>query len=348
MFDTIIRLAFLALLASWSFVLVRPFIALMIWSSVIAIVLFPAFQWLSRRLGNRRTLAAILLTVVGIAIILGPVSLIISAIVNSLHALAEHIENQSFQVPPPPSGISSIPLVGGTIDGIWQQASSNLLVVLEEYSNQLQAITTSLLSLAGSAGLGILQFLLSMVIASALMLNATDLTNGMHRFLVRLAPNRSEQFIALGVGTIRNVTRGVIGIALFQTFLISIGLIFADIPFAGILILLCLIFSIVQIGPGLVVLPTVVYAWMTMGTFSAIIFTVWMLASGASDNFLKPMLMARGLPVPMLVIFIGVIGGTLAHGIIGLFVGPVVLAMSYELLGAWVNGNPQPSTVASQ
>lgn len=337
MFDSVIRFIILALLVIWCFILVRPFIPLILWGAVIAVVLFPVFQWLSHRLGNQRTLAATLLTLVGIAIILGPVSVIVSAIISSIHTLAEAIANRTFQVPPPPVGLASWPLFGRALADIWQQASNNLLVVLEEYRNQLQAITTTLLSIAGSAGIGILQFLLSTAIAAVLMLNATAIGRGMRRLILRLDPDRGENFITLAVTTVRNVTRGVIGIALFQTFLIGIGLLLAGIPLAGILILLCLILSIVQVGPGLVVLPTVVYAWMTMGTLKALLFTIWMVASGASDNILKPMLMARGLPVPMLVIFVGVIGGTLAHGIIGLFIGPVILALGYELLGAWVN-----------
>ena len=337
MFDSIIRFIALALLAIWCFILVRPFIALILWGSVIAVVLFPAFLWLSRRLGNQRTLAATLLTLLGIAIILGPVSLMVSAIVSSIHTLSEAIANRTFQVPPPPPGISNWPFIGETLAGIWQQASSNLLVVLEEYQNQIQAIATALLSLASSAGLGILQFLLSTIIAAVLMLNATAIGKGIRRFILRLDPDRGEEFLVLSVNTIRNVTRGVIGVALLQTFLIGIGLLLAGIPLAGILILLCLILSIVQVGPGLVVLPTVIYAWTSMGTLQALLFTIWMVLSGASDNVIKPMVMARGLPVPMLVIFIGVIGGTLAHGIIGLFVGPVILALGYEVLRAWVN-----------
>ena len=337
MFDSIIRFIALALLAIWCFILVRPFIALILWGSVIAVVLFPAFLWLSRRLGNQRTLAATLMTLLGILIILGPVSLMVSAIVSSIHALSEAIANRTFQVPPPPPGIANWPIIGETLAGIWQQASNNMLVVLEEYQNQIQAIATALLSLASSAGIGILQFLLSTVIAAVLMLNATAIGQGIRRFILRLDPDRGEEFLVLSVNTIRNVTRGVIGVALLQTFLIGIGLLLAGIPLAGILILVCLILSIVQVGPGLVVLPTLVYAWISMGTLKAFLFTIWMVLAGASDNFLKPMVMARGLPVPMLVIFIGVIGGTLAHGIIGLFVGPVILALGYEVLRAWVN-----------
>ncbi|MGK7908099.1 MAG: AI-2E family transporter [Synechococcus sp.] len=337
MFDTIVRFIILALLAIWCFILVRPFIALILWGAVIAVVLYPAFLWLSRRLGNRQTLSAILLTLLGIAIILGPVSFIVSAIVSSIHALAASISDSSLQIPPPPPAISKWPLFGGALSDIWQQASNNLLLALEEYRNQLQALTTKLLALAGSAGLGILQFLLSTVIAAGLMLNANAIGAGLRRFILRLDPDRGEEFIFLAVTTVRNVTRGVIGIALFQTFLISIGLMLAGIPLAGILIVLCLILSIVQIGPGLVVLPAIVYAWISMGAIEALLFTLWMVVATASDNVLKPLLMARGLPVPMLVIFIGVIGGTLAHGIIGLFVGPVILALGYELLGAWVD-----------
>jgi predicted PurR-regulated permease PerM len=145
-----------------------------------------------------------------------------------------------------------------------------------------------------------------------------------------------EGFVDLAGGTVRSVARGVVGISLIQAILFGIGAIFAGIPLVGLWTFIVLVLAIIQLGPGLVILPVIIYAWTTMDTFGAAILTVYMVPVMLLDNVLKPIIMGRGLPVPMLVIFIGVIGGTLAHGLIGLFVGPIVLALGYELGRAWI------------
>ena len=153
---------------------------------------------------------------------------------------------------------------------------------------------------------------------------------------MRAAPRMGEGFVDLAQGTVRSVARGVVGISLIQAILFGIGAIVADIPLAGLWTFVAFILAIVQIGPGLVIIPVIIFAWSSMDTLSAAILTAYMLPVMLLDNVLKPIIMGRGLPVPMLVIFIGVIGGTMAHGLIGLFVGPIVLAIGYELGRAWV------------
>ncbi|ERN43126.1 putative permease [Rubidibacter lacunae KORDI 51-2] len=348
MVDPIIRYAALALFSTWCFILLRPFIALAIWASIIAVVLYPLFLWLSDRFGGRRKLAAMSITLMGVAIVLGPVSFMAGGAVDSIQSFASNLESGNLQIPPPSPSIATWPVIGEPAAEIWQDASVNLKSVIEEYSPQLQKLAGSLLALAGTTSLGILQFLLATIISGLLMLNADAIARGIRRFVLRLNPIQGDGFLALAVATIRNVTRGVVGIAVFQTLLIGISLVLAGIPLAGILIPICLVLSVVQVGPGIVVLGTIAYAWTTIGGIKAGIFTVWMVAAGLSDNFLKPILLSRGLPVPMLVVFIGVFGGTLAHGIIGLFVGPVVLSMGYELLRTWVDTEVSLEDYATQ
>ncbi|MEM1368170.1 MAG: AI-2E family transporter [Cyanobacteria bacterium P01_H01_bin.15] len=339
MFDTIIRFVVLALLATWCFLLLRPFLALILWGSVIAVALYPVFLWLSQRLGNRRNLAATLLVLLGVGVILGPVSFLITASVDSIQTFALSVDSGNFEVPPPPNGIESIPVFGGSVDDIWQEASDNLVATLQKYQPQLQDLATKLLAIAGTASLGILQFLVAVIIAGGLMLNAGSIGKNIQQLTVRLSPEQGADFVVLATATIRNVTRGVIGIAVIQTLIVGIGFVLGGFPLSAFLTGGCLILTIIQVGPGLIVIPSIIYAWTSMGTFQAILFTIWMLFGVTIDNILKPLLMARGLSVPMLVIFIGVIGGTLAHGIIGLFVGPVILSLGYELMTTWV-GKP--------
>ena len=239
----------------------------------------------------------------------------------------------------PPEGIVTWPLIGKYLHNIWQEAAANFGDVLSKFEPQLKELTKSLLLISADMGLTILRFLLSIIISAGLMLNAEGIKRGLTRFLARLTPTHAQDFLQLAASTVRNVTRGVVGISLLQSLFIGIGLTVAGIPAAGLLALLCLFLTIIQIGPGLVVLPTLIFAWSTMNTLGALLFTVWMIPATLIDNVLKPILMASGLPVPMLVIFIGVLGGTLAHGIIGLFVGPVILSLGYELMKEWINGD---------
>ncbi len=338
--DFVIRLFILSLLAAWCFILLRPFIAVIVWGVILAIALFPLFLWLKARMGGRAKLAGTILTLLGIAIIIGPVSVMATVFVSNAQDLANSLAADTLAVPPPPEGISTWPLIGEPLHNIWQQASVNLGAVLGEFEPQLEQLAKSLLFLAANTGLNLLKFLLSIIIAGVLMLNAEGLNRSLTKMFSRLTPTQGQAFVQLAASTIRSVTRGIIGVSVLQSLLIGIGLTVAGIPAAGLLALLCLFLTIIQIGPGLVVLPTIIFAWSTMKTLGALLFTVWMIPAMLIDNVLKPILMARGLPVPMVVILIGVLGGTLAHGIVGLFVGPVILSLGYELMRAWINDEP--------
>jgi predicted PurR-regulated permease PerM len=335
--DLVIRLFILGLLSAWCFVLLRPFIAVILWGVILAIALFPLFLWLKARLGRRAKLAGTILTLLGLAIIIGPVSAMATIFVSNAQELASSLVAGNLAIPPPPEGLSAWPAIGEPLYNFWQQASVNFGSVLSQFKPQLEELAKRLLLLAANTGLTLLQFLLSIIIAGVLMVNAEGLSRVITRLISRLTPTQGQAFVQLAASTIRSVTRGIIGVSVLQSLLIGIGLMVARIPAAGLLALLCLLLTIIQIGPGLVVLGTLIYAWSTMNTLGALIFTLWMIPAMLVDNVLKPILMARGLPVPMVVILIGVLGGTLAHGILGLFVGPVVLSLGYELGRAWMN-----------
>jgi predicted PurR-regulated permease PerM len=278
-----------------------------------------------------------LIAIVSLAVILGPVGLMAKSLAENIYNLAENITNGRLVIPPPPENLAHWPLIGEFLKGIWQLASVNLGEAFKILEPQLKKLAPTLLGITANLSLAILQFIISIIIAVALMLNTKALSLNLVRFVSRLIPNKGQTLVKLASSTLRNVIRGVIGISAIQTLAIGIGMIMAGIPWAGILTLLCLLLTIIQIGPGLVVLLTLIYAWVKMNTIVALLYTIWMLPASLIDNVLKPILMSRGLPVPMIVIFIGVFGGTLAHGIIGLFIGPVVLALGYELLKAWIN-----------
>ncbi len=334
--DVAIRLGLVVLVVYWSFVLLRPFIAVLIWAAILSVALYPLYLPLKRLLGGRATPAAFLVTVLALIVILGPISTLIVALVDNLTSIAERMSAGTLRVPPPPAYIADWPLIGGKLSSFWQTASDGLDQALASIAPQLKDAAVKLLEIAGSIGLGVLQFTAAIVIAGFTYSRAAGIQTAFKSFAMRAAPGVGGHFVDLAGGTVRSVARGVVGISLLQAILFGVGALVAGVPLAGLWTFAALILAIVQIGPGLVIIPVLIYAWSTMETVSAVILTAYLVPVMLLDNVLKPIVMGRGLPVPMLVIFIGVIGGTMAHGLIGLFVGPIVLSLGYELGKAWI------------
>ncbi len=343
--DFVIRLFVIALLGAWCFVILRPFIGVVLWGIILAIAIFPVFEWLQARLGGRGKLAGTLLILAAIAVIVGPVSIMTSLFADNAQEFAGSLLDGSFAVPPPPEDIAQWPMIGPSVYRLWEQASVNLGTVLAKFEPQIKGLSKTLLFVAANTGLTLVKFLISIIIAGLFIFNVDGLKQSLMRFMTRLSPGQGLGFLKLVTITIRSVTRGVLGIAIIQTLLVGLGLIVADIPAAGLLIFICLLLTIVQIGPGIVIIGTLIYAWSTMPAIAAFLLTLWLIPVSLVDNVLKPMLMARGLPVPMVVILMGVIGGTLSQGILGLFIGPVVLSLGYELLKVWIDNPPSPAAV---
>ena len=239
-------------------------------------------------------------------------------------------------MPPPPPYVAEWPLVGGRLSAFWQIASVELNQALASIEPQLKETARKLLGVVGNIGVGVLQFTVAIIIAGFTYNRAAGIQESLKNIAARAAPGMGEDFVDLAGGTVRSVARGVVGISLIQAILFGIGALVAGIPLAGLWTFVALILSIIQVGPGLVIIPVIIFAWSSMDTVSAAILTAYMVPVTLLDNVLKPIVMARGLPVPTLVIFIGVIGGTMAHGLIGVFVGPIVLALGYELGRAWI------------
>jgi predicted PurR-regulated permease PerM len=331
-----IRLGLLAFLVYWTFVLVQPFIAIIAWSIILAVALNPVYVWLTRLLKGQHILSAVLVTVVSFLAVLGPAVWFGLGLIDGLRTLAEGLSLGSFSVPEPPQSIKSWPLVGKSIYDFWNLASTNLGGALASLAPQLKPMARPVLSMATSAGEGILKFLLALVLMGFLFVPGPRLVQGFRMFLMHIVAERGDEFLALAGETIRSVSRGVIGIAVLQSVLAGIGFRLAEIPAGGLLTALALFFSIIQIGAGIVIFAVVVWIWMTMDTTSALLLSAYLVPVAFLDNALKPIVMGHGLKTPMLVIFVGVLGGTLAHGVVGLFVGPVVLAVAWQLAVAWL------------
>jgi predicted PurR-regulated permease PerM len=334
-----IRLAFLGVILFLALSIISPFLETIAWSVVWAVALYPVFDRIAKWLGGRRGLAAALITILLLLIVFGPVTWLGIDLVDVPQMIYARLESGALSVPPPIEAVKNWPLIGEPLFQFWELASTNLSAALGKVAPHLKPLGSTLLGAAGSVGVAILQFLASVIIAGFLFSPGPMLVETLAGFLQRRVSTRGSEFMQLAGATIRNVSQGVIGVSLLQALLAGIGLMVAGVPGASLIAFGVLILGILQVGPTVILIPVIIWSWMTMETSAALLFTAYMVPVNLIDNVLRPIIFARGLKTPMLVIIVGVIGGTLSNGIIGLFVGPIVLAVAWDLLVAYVREN---------
>jgi predicted PurR-regulated permease PerM len=334
--ELVIRLSVLALLLYLSLTLIRPFLTIVIWSVVLVVALYPLYERTVGWLGGRRRLSAILLTLVSLLIVIGPATWLLLSLLDTIGTLANRLDLSHPVLPQPYESVRAWPVIGEQAYQFWLLASSNLSAALAKIAPHLKPVGSSLLNLATEAGTGALKFLIAIVVAGFLYPPAPTLVASVKGFARKLDAARGEEFVRLAGDTIRTVARGVIGISALQAFFAGLGFVVAGIPAASLLTSAVLVLGIIQIGPSIVIIPLVIWSWMALETSTAVLFTAYMIPVSLLDNILRPLVMARGLQTPMLVIFLGVIGGTISYGITGLFLGPIILAVIWELLMAWI------------
>ena len=338
--DTLLRIGLLALLAYACVRIALPFVSLLLWSVVLAVMLYPLHVRLSRRLGNRWS--ATVIGVVGIALILVPTVLLATSLISSAQWLISGLQNHTLTVPPPPPRVAELPLIGHKLSEFWGLAATNVPAMLAKYGKPLSGAATWVAGLAGGLAAGELAFLLSFGIAAVLVAYGKSCTALAQRLLEFMTGSRGNgpRLVTLTAATIRGVAVGVVGVAAIQSLLLGVGFFLIGLPGAGLLVLVVFLLGIVQVPATLLTLPIIAYAFATESVMTALIFAAWTLVAGLSDNVLKPLMLGRGLEVPMPVILIGVIGGMIADGLLGLFVGPVILAVGYVLLVDWLRLHP--------
>jgi predicted PurR-regulated permease PerM len=332
--DAAIRIGLLALLLYWSWQVIGPFVSIALWSAIMTVALYPLFDWLAGLLGSRR-LAAALITLLCLMIVVGPVTWLGFGLIHTVEFAMREINSETSFIPLPDESVKNWPLIGEQAYQLWTLAATDLKSVLVEAAPMLKPFGGSALNIAGTVVLGLLQFVAAIVVAGFLYTPGPQLARSLGAMLRRIFGERSEDMLKLAGGTIRNVSRGVVGIAVVQSFLAGLGFLAAGLPAAGFFTFLALVLGIIQIGPTILLVPIVIWSWTTMQTVNALIFTGYMIAVGLVDNVLRPLVLARGLTTPMPIILIGVVGGTIAYGISGLFLGPIVLAVTWQLLVAW-------------
>jgi len=343
-----IRLVCLGLVAYWALILIGPFLTILIWSTIIAVALYPIFEWLSAKFLGHRALAATAITVCGLVIMLGPVTWLGISLADSAQMLSARLSDGTIAIPAPPETVKAWPVIGNKAYEIWQLASTNLREMLVQAAPQLKPLGAGVLTVAGSVGINLLKFILATIISGFLFIPGPRLVHSVKNVFQHLAAKRGEMFVDVTGATIRNVSRGVIGIAVVQTLLAGVGLILGGVPAAGLISFVVLLLAIIQIGPAIILIPIVVWSWFVWTPGMAALFSVYMILVSLLDNILRPLVMAKGLSTPMPVILVGVLGGTLAHGMIGLFVGPVVLSIAWQLLALWFRDETLKQDVPEQ
>jgi predicted PurR-regulated permease PerM len=343
-----IRLFVIGFLAYWTFVIIQPFGAMIVWSVVLAVALFPLFDRLSRTLGGRPAVAAALITLAALFLVIGPATWMGVGAIDPIKSLISGFDSGEIAVPPPPESVKSWPLIGAQIYAYWELASTNLRSAFTQMLPSLKPVGEYLLDMARNAGVGTLKFLVSVVLSGFLLAYAPQLMIGMRALARRIDPANGVNYLNLAGATINAVSRGVMGLSIMQAVTGGVGMYLTNVPGASLLTIAILVLGIVQIGPLLVVAPVVFWAWTTLSTAAAVGLTLCMLSVNYMDNVLKPFIFAHGLSTPIPVIFIGVIGGVLAHGVAGLFVGPVVLSVVWELANAWIAEETGTSDIALQ
>ena len=344
---TVVRLGLAFLLVYWCYLILEPFLPLVVWGAIIAVAIYPLHLNFAARLGNRLKLSATLITLFALAILVTPTIMLTESLVTAARDVAANIDNGTLAVPPPSESVRDWPVVGEQIYATWSQASQNLTATLTQYGPQLEELRDALLAMAGGAGAGLVQMLFSVIVAGVLLATAQPSVAGTRAVIKRLAGDRGDRMLSISEKTVRSVALGVLGVAIIQSILAAIGLMVAGVPAAGLWTLLVLMLAIVQLPPILILGPIIVYVFSVTDPVGATIFAVYNVLVSGSDAFLKPLLLGRGLDVPMLVILLGAIGGMILSGIVGLFVGAVVLVLGYELVEFWVKEAAASEDVAS-
>ena len=335
--EAALRIGVIFALLALTFGIVRPFFTPVAWGAILAVSLMPLTLKVKGWLGGRQGLAATLVSLVGVAILLVPAVLITESLIESGTQVASAFNEGDVKIEPPPAKVAEWPVIGETVYGAWNLANTNLEAALTKVQPQLKAVGSWMLGAVANSALGILLFIVSLLIAGLFMAKSAGMKQGLDRFAIRMLGNDGHEWVDMCAATVRSVVQGVLGVALIQALLSAIGLFLMDVPATGVWVVLILILAIMQLPPILVLGPIVAYVFSYADTTPAIIFTVYALFVSISDSFLKPMLLGRGLDVPMPVILIGAIGGMMLAGIIGLFSGAVVLAIWYRLFVFWLD-----------
>src|SRR3954447_1802192 len=328
--------------------LLVPFLGLLLWTIILAVCFYPVHRWLTARGMSNRVSATVIGTALA-TLILVPTAIASISAASSIPRLVSELQTGEQKVPLPPDGLRAVPLVGQKLHHAWTQASTDMPAFAKQFGPQLTSVTKWLLGAAGGMFAAVLALLLAVIFAAITLAYSDAARAFIARIFARVTGDRvrGEHYLSIVGATVRSVANGVIGVAFVQALLCGIGFFVIGVPGAGLLSLIAMVFGVLQVPVVIITLPAIIWAFSAETMTVAIIFTIWEIIGGLSDAALKPLMIGHGLEVPMPVILLGVIGGVMAYGLVGLFVGAVLLAVGYVLFREWADG-PLPGTGLAQ
>ena len=345
--DTVIRLIILLLLVAWCFQILFPFVMPVLWAVIIGISVFPLYDFLRKKLGGKSKAASFIFVILALALIIVPSYFLFGSLAEGIIDLTRNISENNITYPPPPAEVADWPLIGQPLFDAWSLFATNIDAAFEKYNEQIVKGAGWFLGSIVDTGLGILQFILSIIIAGVLLVQSDSVADGLTKLSNKIAGERGGEFVQMARKTITNVTKGILGVAVIQSVLLGLAFFISGVPYAGLWAFICLFLAIIQLGPGLVCIGVIIYYYANMEPLPATLWTVLVAVLMVSDNVLKPILLGKGAPVPMLVIFLGAIGGFILSGFIGLFTGAIVLSIGYKLMVAWIYSD-DPDTESAE
>jgi predicted PurR-regulated permease PerM len=348
--DVLIRAGLIAVLVIFCYRVFRPFLDLMLWSLILAVTLYPLQKRLKGKLGNNEGRSATLIVLIAIGILMVPIYLLGTSLAESVENALAMVRSGSFHIRPPAESVADWPLVGKPLHAFWLQASTDLTGLAQKFTPQIKELVLTLLGKLAGLGMGLLVFIVALVIAGIFMAYSESGSRSAVEIASRLSgPDKGPRITELCTATIRAVAQGVVGIAFIQMLLIGVAFVLKGIPGAGLLALAVLLIGIMQLPATLITIPVIAFVFTTEGASTAtIVFAIYVFVAGLVDNVLKPLMLGRGVDVPMPVVLIGALGGMVTNGVIGLFIGPVVLAVGYQLFWQWVRDQPKGGGAGGQ
>jgi predicted PurR-regulated permease PerM len=339
-YDVTIRLFILFLIIAWCLMLMYPFVSIILWSMILALALYPLHSRLSRLIGGRPKWASVIIIFSILVIIILPTWLLIGALIDEVKVLKASYDAGTLTIPPPTEKVKTWPIIGEKLYDFWTNASENIEQLIVKYKDQLidigKKVGSGILSAAG----GVVQIMISLFIAGVL-LSIGGTGESIRKFFRKVSGDRGDDFADLVLKTVGSVVKGILGESLVMALLNGTVFLLAGVPFAGIWTLLAFVFAVLQLPVLFVTVPIVIYLFAVKAILPAILWTIALVLVALSDNVLTPLMLGKGAPVPMVVIFIGVIGGFVFSGFIGLFTGAIVMSLGYTLFVEWINSENQ-------
>jgi predicted PurR-regulated permease PerM len=334
--ELLIRMAVLILLLFYCFEILSPFIMPVLWAVIIAVAVYPIHKRLQKRLGGREKISATIITLIILSFIFIPVGMFVSSISDTIINFKNQAESGTITLDQPNPIIQTWPIIGKPLYEFLQNVSGSLTSIFQKHQSEVLSFAKAIMLGIVGSGITFIQVIFSIII-SGVLLSTNGAIETTEKIFNKIAEKRGNEFLSLTASTIRSVVKGVLGVAVIQSFLAGAGFFLASIPHAGIWGLVTLVFTIIQVGPSLVVIPVIIYLFITSSPLFAGLWTVYFVLIIFSDNILKPILLGKGAQVPMLVIFLGVIGGFFLSGFIGLFTGAIMLSIGYKLFLVWMH-----------